>query len=203
MRAAIIFGCDVLATDGAQKRMWSGPADPDPVVVQFCATRLELSPPHDISGTLSRTVLPITRHGTVHEIDPFMTKLTGLTNENVKQFGQPLDRALSQLDAFSDGETLWSWGKAELTALAISCYIAGIAPPMKATRFGNISDLLLIAGYAASDIQTMKPNDLAKDLGVDRPKLRTQSAHDDTENCALVLQHLLKSNILRRDDFSV
>jgi len=42
MPTAIIYDCEFLVSDGAQQRFWCGPTDPDPVIAQIGAVRLDL-----------------------------------------------------------------------------------------------------------------------------------------------------------------
>ncbi|MCE3519180.1 hypothetical protein LXJ58_31015, partial [Escherichia coli] len=81
--------------------------------------------------------------GNRYALDPFFTKLTGITDETMEAEGVPLQDALAGVDRFSNGARFWSWGKDELNMVAISCYVAGIQPPIPAGRFDNAVKLLI------------------------------------------------------------
>jgi len=85
-------------------------------------------------------VQPLDRFGRRYPIDPFFTKLTGITEEDIQAEGVSLQEALAGFDRFSDGARLWSWGKDELNMVAISCYIAGIPWAIPAHRSTMLSN---------------------------------------------------------------
>ena len=43
MSHTIMFDCEFLVTEGAYRRFWCGPYDPDPIVVQIGALKLDLA----------------------------------------------------------------------------------------------------------------------------------------------------------------
>ena len=42
METAIIFDCEFLVIEGAPQNFWCGPFDPDPVIAQIGAAKLDL-----------------------------------------------------------------------------------------------------------------------------------------------------------------
>ena len=192
MRAsAVIFDCEFLTAPGAPQRFWCGPYDPDPVVVQIGAVELALTAQADILDRFSVIVHPTLRDGSDAPIHPFFTELTGLTEERIVREGISLQRALHDLGGFAGDAPMWSWGKDEFNMLAISCYVAGIAPSMPASRFGNAARLLLRAGVPADEIGTLRSPGMAAHFGIDAPDLRAHDAASDAENVALTLQYLI------------
>lgn len=67
-------------------------------------------------------VVPIDHNGDRYALDPFFTKLTGITEENIETEGISLSEALVRVDDFSDGARFWSWGKDELNMVAMMLY---------------------------------------------------------------------------------
>lgn len=198
---AVVFDCEFNVVEGAQRRFWCGPYDPDPVVVQIGAVALSLDDGFDIRDTLRLHVRAVDRRGAPIVVDPFLTKLTGVTRGDLDGDGVSLSEALAQLDRFSGSAPLWSWGKDELNLLAISCYIAGIAPPIPATRFGNACRLLLAAGMPYADIQRTRSNDLGAYFGLADTGRQAHDALNDALSVAEVLRHLLRTGKLTSRDF--
>lgn len=192
MKTAIAFDCEFLCIRGSQTRFWCGPNDPDPVIAQIGAVRLGLADDFPILDTCRLYVRPIDREGRQYELDPFFTNLTGITEQDLRAQGMTLQEALTRLDRFSDGATFWSWGKDELNMVAISCYVAGIAPVTPARRFDNAVRLFLAAGMPLEDLARTPSNKLSAYYGVDHPPLRGHDGLDDALSLAYALQHLLR-----------
>jgi DNA polymerase III epsilon subunit-like protein len=198
---AIIFDCEFATIEGSQRRFWCGPYDPDPVVVQIGAVRLNLSSTFDIEQEFRVLVRPRTRHGDALQIDPFLTELTGITDQEVQEKGMVLPDAIAALADFAAGAGFWSWGKDEFNLLAISCFVEGLAVPLPATRFGNICSLLLRAGMPYEDIQKTRSGKLAHYFCLSPTVVRDHDALDDALSLAFVLRHLLREGKLHPDDF--
>jgi hypothetical protein len=115
MNTAIIFDCEFLVVEGAPQNFWCGPFDPDPVIAQIGAAKLGLGDDFPILDTTRLFVKPIDRHGRGYAIDPFFTKLTGITGEAIATHGISLQAAIDELDRFSDCAQFWSWGKMNST----------------------------------------------------------------------------------------
>ena len=201
MKIAIVFDCEFLCAEGSQRRFWCGAQDPDPVIAQIGAVRLGLEGAYPILGTHRSYVRPMDRSGRQYAIDPFFTRLTGITPEIIAARSVPLDQALRDIDTFSDGARLWSWGKDELNMVAISCYVEGIAPPILASRFDNAVKLLLAAGMPIEDLARTPSNKLAEYYGVDHPPLQDHDALDDALSVACTLRHLLLAGKLTSSAF--
>lgn len=196
MDTAIIFDCEFLVTEDAQRRYWCGPFDPDPVIAQIGAVKLGLADGFPILDTKRIYVRPTDRHGVDYDIDPFFTQLTGITEDIIKTDGISLEQALNDLERFSNGAKFWSWGKDELNMMAISCYIANIAPVIPANRFDNACKLLLSAGMPYEDIKKTSSNRLAAYFELEHPPLKGHDALDDALSVTCVLQHLLQTGAL-------
>jgi len=196
MQTAIIFDCEFLCLEGSQRRFWCGPDDPDPVIAQIGAVKLSLVDEFRITDTHRSYVVPIDRNGRRFPVDPFFTRLTGISENDIASQGVPLTQALAELDRFSDGARFWSWGKDELNMIAISCYVEGVAPPIPAQRFNNAVHLLLAAGMPMEDLARTPSNKLAAYFEVEHPPLRGHDAVDDALSVAYTLQHLMRARKL-------
>lgn len=201
MNTAIVFDCEFLCLEGSQRRFWCGPDDPDPVIAQIGAVKLGLDGDFPLIDTFDAYVQPIDRFGRRYRLDPFFTRLTGITDDKVDTDGVPLKDALSSFDKFSDGARCWSWGKDELNMVAISCYVAGIEPSIPAHRFDNAGRLLLAGGMPIEDLAKTRSNQLADYYGVEHPPLQAHDALGDALSVAYTLQYLLRSKKLPLDAF--
>jgi hypothetical protein len=199
---AVVFDCEFLTNETSPRRFWCGPMDPDPVVAQIGAVRLSLVDTFEILETLSIHVVPVDRHGARYALDPFFTKLTGITEDEITQKGVSLDVALRSVDAFSNGARLWSWGKDEFNMVAISCYVAGIPAVIPAARFENACKLVRRAGMPQEDMNTVRSNTLADYYKIEHPPLQGHDALGDALSVAYALQHLLQKGSLAANDFA-
>lgn len=202
MKTAIVFDCEFLCLEGSQRRFWCAAHDPDPIVAQIGAVKLGLEGDFPLLDTYKAYVRPINRFGGRYAIDPFFTRLTGITEEAVEAEGVALSEALAGLDSFSGGDRFWSWGKDELNMIAISCYVEGIQPPIAAHRFDNAVRLLVAAGMPNDDLAKTPSNKLADYYCVQHPPLRGHDALDDALSISYTLQHLLKAGKLAPETFA-
>ncbi|MEM7719511.1 MAG: exonuclease [Pseudomonadota bacterium] len=197
--SAIVFDCEFLTAPGAPQRFWCGPNDPDPVAVQIGAVKLALTRDADALADWEQVILPPTRNGGTAPLQPFFTKLTGLDEARLARDAVSLADAIDGLDAFSDGASLWSWGKDEFNLLAISCYVAGIPPKIAANRFGNAARLFARAGFADETIHGLRSPGLPAFLGLNAKDLTAHDALGDAKAVALSLQHLIRTGRLDPD----
>lgn len=201
MKTAIIFDCEFLVTENAQRRFWCGPHDPDPVIAQIGAVKISLNDNFEFIDTFKIYIKPVDRFGDRYTLDPFFTKLTGITQQTIDNAGVSLLDANQQLREFADDAKLWSWGKDELNMMAISCYIAGIEPSLPAQKFDNACRLMLAAGMPYEEIKRTRSNALADYFGLEHPPLKGHDALDDALSVAYVIQHLLREKLLSKADF--
>ena len=201
MQTAIVFDCEFLVAEGAPGRFWCGPRDPDPVIAQIGAVRLGLGGDFPVLDTLRLHVAPVDRQGRPCPLDPLFTRLTGISEDTLARDGLPLADALEKVDRFSQGARFWSWGKDEFNMVAISCYVAGIAPPIPATRFANACALLLAGGMPYEELIRTRSNQLAERFGLAAEDLSAHDALDDAMSVARVLQHLLREGRLAPERF--
>lgn len=201
MKTAIIFDCEFLVTEDAQRRFWCGPYDPDPVIAQIGAAKISLSDNFEFLDTFKTYINPIDRFGNRYTLDPFFTKLTGIKQQTIDSEGISLLAANEQLREFAEGAKLWSWGKDELNMMAISCYVAGIEPSLPAHKFDNACRLLLAAGMPYEDIKRTRSNALADYFELEHSPLRGHDALDDALSVAYVIQHLLRERRISKADF--
>jgi len=202
MAHVIIFDCEFLTGPGAKSRMWCGPEDPDPCVAQIGAVKLSLEPDFAIAATEKIFIKSRDRFGKTTIVDPFFVELTGINQAQIDAEGMSHADALVRLEQFADGAPLWSWGKDEFFLLAISCYVAGFAPPIAAHRFGNACNLLLAAGMPRADLEQTTSGQLADYYGLsDGYGRRHHDALDDAISITLCLQHFLRADRLTPEDF--
>jgi inhibitor of KinA sporulation pathway (predicted exonuclease) len=191
MRSAVIFDCEFLASENSQKRFWCCPYDPDPVIVQIGAVKIDLEKIDlPVLDTLKLYIQPQNRNNTKQTLDPFFTKLTGVTQRQIDEEGIPLSSALEQMNQFSEGGMFWSWGKDEMNMMAISCYVAGINPIIPVQRFENITKFFLKSGMPYEDLLNTRSSGLASYYGIDTSALKAHDALDDTLSIVYALQHL-------------
>ncbi|UYV37028.1 exonuclease [Rhodobacteraceae bacterium D3-12] len=201
MKTAIVWDVEFLTDAGAPQRFWCGPDDPDPVLVQIGAVRLGLEGDFPLLETHEQVVIPRDRHGAVWPLSPLFTKLTGISDARVAREGVALDPALRGLAEFAGEDMIWAWGNDEIFALGISCYLAGIAPPVPATQFGNAVRLLVTAGIARDEVVTLRSNTLCAHFGVDDGGAKAHDALGDAQSVAYVLRHFLEQGRLSAKDF--
>lgn len=202
MTHAVFYDCEFLTAPGAPTRFWNGPADPDPVIAQIGAVKLSLEGGFAVLDTLRLAVIPRGRGGERLRLDALFERLTGVTEAVIDAEGIALDEALGRLDAFSGGAPLWSWGKDELNMIAVSCWIAGIAPPMRPARFRNACDLLLAAGMPLEEVHKTRSNTLPAALGIEIAPVRAHDGLGDALAVAWSVQHLLRAGRLSPADFA-
>lgn len=200
-KSVVLFDCEFLTAHGAMRRLWAGPFDPDPLVVQIGAVKLSLEPDFPVLDTIRLYIRPIDRLGRQIPLDPYFIELTGITEQDLARKGTDLGDALRQLDRFSDHAPLFSWGKDEQFLFGISCYVAGIRPNMAAGRFDNACKLALKAGMSYSDVQTTRSGGLADFFDAPHPVLRGHDALDDALSIAYAFRHLLTAGVLVASDF--
>ena len=200
MPAAVIFDCEYLAVEGSQSRFWSGPQDPDPVVIQIGAARIELDGDFAISAVFSELIQPVDRHGKVYGLDPYISKLTGIEPSVLEDRGLPLSLVLEKLSAFAAGCQLWSWGKDEFLLLALGCYVQSIQPCIPSRRFGNLKSILAKAGMPQDQIGKIQSGQLASHYGMAPINLRAHDGLSDALSLANAVRHLLNTGALAPSD---
>ena len=193
---AIIYDCEFATAPGAPQRFWCGPLDPDPVVFQIGAVRISLDAPYAALDRFEVLIQPTDRAGAPLELDPLNARLTGVTPDRLAAEGVTLPEALERLSAFAGDDMLWAWGKDEFNMVAISCYVAGIAPPMPAHRFGNAPVLFLKAGVPLDTIHGLRSNTMLDHFGLSVPDARGHDALGDARMVAEALRHLMQSGAL-------
>ena len=196
---AIIYDCEWATAPGAPQRFWCGPEDPDPIVFQIGAVRLSLEAPFHTLERFEVLILPRNRQGALLDLHPLNATLTGVTPDRLVREGVSLDAGLRRFAAFAGDDHLWAWGKDEFHMVAISCYVAGLAPPLPATRFGNAPTLFLAAGVPLEDIHGLRGNTMLDHFDLSLPDARGHDALGDARMVAEVLRHLMQSGQLDPD----
>lgn len=190
-RSAIVYDCEFATAPGAPQRFWCGPEDPDPIVFQIGAVRLSLEPPFENLARFEVLVTPRDRNGAPLELHPLNASLTGVTPERLQAEGVDLGEALGMLAEFAGEDMLWAGGKDEFNMIAVSCYVAGIAPPLPVTRFGNAPTLFQLAGVPIEVIHGLRSNTMLDHFGLTLPDARGHDALGDARMVAEVLRHLM------------
>ncbi len=85
--------------------------------------------------------------------------------------------------------------------VAISCYVAGIAPSIPAYRFDNAVKLLIAAGMPIEDLARTPSNKLADYYGVEHPPCRGMTHWMTPLSVSYTLQYLLRTGKLQPDVF--
>jgi DNA polymerase III epsilon subunit-like protein len=196
MNHAIILDCEFLSAEGAPRRFWNGPFDPDPTVVQIGAWRMAPDGDFAVTASFTHLIRPVDRHGQPITLDPVFAGLTGLTDARLADEGVDLVAALDAFTRFANGAMIWSWGKDELHLMAISAWIAGIPAPLPAQRFGNACTLLLKAGVSYDVVQSLRSHTLCAHFGLTLPAGTAHDATHDAQGLGLVLRHLLQTGQL-------
>lgn len=197
-----VFDCEYLTAEGAMQSRWCGPHDPDPCVAQIGSVRLSLDPGYEILETQSLLISTVDRLGRQSILDPYFIDLTGIQPARIEREGIPLEEALRAFSTFSEGGSIWSWGKDELNLLAVSCYIANVTPIIPAHRFGNAMEILMKAGLTREATLKTTSGELADFYKLPGLPRRHHDALDDAMSIALALQHLLRVGKLSPEDFS-
>ncbi len=200
MSKLVIFDTEYLSCDGAMYRLWSAAHDPDPLLVQIGAVLLDLSDTARIADTLNVLVTPRDRQGRICGLDPYFVELTGITNNRLRAEGVPLAHALNMLNHFAQGTGFWSWGKDELFALGVSCFLQNVTPSIAPSRFHNLKSVALSAGMPEVDIGVTNSAGLSGYFGVNLPNLHEHDALDDALSLSHAVLHLLdEGRITLRD----
>ncbi|MEM8655579.1 MAG: exonuclease [Pseudomonadota bacterium] len=195
-RTAIIYDCEFATAPGAPQRFWCGPQDPDPVVFQIGAVRLSLDAPFEVLDRFEVLIRPVDRLGAPLDLHPLNAKLTGVTADRLDREGVTLAEALERFHTFAGSDRMWAWGKDEFNTVAISCYVAGITPPIPATQFGNAPELFLAAGVPLDVIHGLRSNTMLEHFGLSLPDARGHDALGDARMVAEVLRHLMQKGAL-------
>lgn len=193
---AVIYDCEFATAPSAPQRFWCGPLDPDPIVFQIGAVRLSLEPPFEALDWFEVLIRPRDRNGALMQLHPLNARLTGVSAERLAQEGTDLADALQRLSDFAAGDVMWAWGKDEFNMVAISCYVAGIAPPIPAGRFGNAPKLFLAAGEPLEVVHGLRSNTMLEHFGLTLGGARGHDALGDARMVAEVLRHLMHAGRL-------
>ncbi len=119
----------------------------------------------------------------------------------IEREGVELGPALSDFSDYVGRDPIWAWGNDDIFAVAISCYFAGLAPPLPATRFGNATRLLLKAGEPLETVHGLRSDRLATHFGQPDAGEQAHDAHSDARSTARALQYLLRVGRLTAEDF--
>lgn len=196
MHKAIIYDCEFLTAEGVMEQFWTGPGNPDPIVVQIGAVKVNLDTELSIEETKTLYTIPVDRHGKECRLDPYFTELTGVTETDIQKHGQSLESALTELDNFSEGSKFWAWGKDEMFFIGVSCFIAGLVSPISAKRFGNAKDLLQKAGMPVKDINQTNSGKLSRYYGLKEAELiKEHDGLSDALSITYAMQHLVKQQL--------
>lgn len=194
----ILFDTEYLTVEGALARNWSGPFDPDMALVQIGAVKVAVENPLRIVDRMMLLIKPYDRQGMPYPIDPYFTQLTGITAERVAKEGLGIADALQRFKNFCSTAKIWSWGRDEYIAIALSSFFANIPAPMPATQFDNLKKILIASGVAPDIVMTTNSGKLAQVLGA-LPQDVVLSEHDGLDDALSLfysLRHLQQQSKL-------
>jgi hypothetical protein len=195
-----LFDCEHLTTETSPQRYWCGPEDPDPLLVQIGAVHLLLEPPFALGGTFDCIVQPCGRNGPI-EPSPFFSRLTGIDADRIAREARSLADALQAFAEFAGDAPIYSWGKDEITSIAPSCFVTGVACPIPVTQFRNAAGLLLRAGVAMDIVGGLRSHTLPAHFGLE-PEPRGHDGVADARGVARVLSFLLSEGRLTPSDIA-
>ncbi len=196
----VLYDAEWLASPDCMSRMWCGAADPDPIVVQIGAVRLSLDAPFEIDETIDILIQPRGRTGEPLALDPWFADFTGLSDARLARDGVPLAEGLARFAEFAGPAPIYAWGKDEMMVMGISPYLAGIAPPLPATRFGHAGNLLVKAGYPIETFIKVRSNALGDFFNLPKRDKQAHDGLDDAIEVARAIQHLLRCGKLTASD---
>jgi hypothetical protein len=200
MKTVTIFDCEFLTAEGAMSRLWCGVHDPDPILVQIGAIKLGLTEGLPIVAEMLEYVLPFDRLGNKAVLDPFFTSLTGIREKDLSEKGKSFRNVCQQFEAFVGEDKIWSWGKDELWALGINCFLNGYAMTLKPNQFGNAASLFLAAGIPEAELLKIRSSTLAQYYGICTKDLKAHDALDDVRSIVRALQYCCEQ---KKIDFSL
>lgn len=192
---AIVFGGEVLASEGAPGRFWCGPFDPASVVVPIGLVRLDLSGSFEIGATRRLFVTPAGRARERLGLDTLFRQLTGIAETCSDGDGLSLTKALAET-----GASPMARGRGPGARTSSTC-LPSVAMSRPARRFGTACPLMLKSGTSCADIRRTASNHLARLCGVDLSGRRDHDAPDDALSVAAAHRHLLRGGALVAKDF--
>ena len=158
----VVFDLEYTAWEGSLERRWGGPGE-FREVVQIGAVAVELAP--GLPEAAAFEVL--TRPEYNPEISAYLTRLTGITNEDLRRDAVSYAEGFASFAAFTGGAALIVSNGTDGALLAENCGWRGVAWPYAAARFGNLRRM--IAGRLGVSEQTARSCDLPGLFGLPPP----------------------------------
>lgn len=196
---AVIYDTEFLTDTKALSRIWSGPDDPDPLLVQIGALRIGLRDDLPIKDEMNAIVIPRGRNGEAVQPTDFFTELTGICADRITEEGMEYEAAIQKLAAFGAPDCrFWSWGRDDYFAVAISGFIAGVSSPISAHRFGNLRTLFWENGITDAEELGLSSNQIGAHYGAPLPAKdrRAHDALDDAHSLVAGMRALMKAGRL-------
>ncbi len=138
----VVFDLEWTAWAGSQERGWSAPHEHREVYDMGAV--LVKGQTLDIKNTFHRLVtLTIVPH-----LPEFSVQLTGISQADLDRNGVPFKQALTEFDAFTEGNDLYNWGVGDPQAITESCRLKNVANPF-AGRIRDIRRIFLNHGVPA------------------------------------------------------
>jgi len=123
MRTAIVFDLEFTAWEDSMANSWMRPGE-FREVVQIGAVKVDADM-LAVMGSFDMLVRP--RINTV--LSPFLERLTGITNEDIRRDGRDFAVVFAEFAAFAEGCAVWSAFGNDHLVLAENCRLYGIAQP--------------------------------------------------------------------------
>ena len=169
-------------------------------MLAFRAVRTDAGKGGAEAARFERVVIPRDRRGGRSTVSAHFTKLTGLDDARIAGEGVELAAALADFAAFAGDDLIWAWGNDELFAIAISCYLAGLAPPIPAARFANATRLFVKAGIDRETVAGLRSGTMCAQFALEPPEGRGHDALFDAMSVARVIGHLLQTGRLAPEE---
>ncbi len=170
----ILLDTEYTAWEGSQERAWSGPGE-FKEIIQIGAIKVDGARFASL-GECMAYVRPV--HNPI--LSPYITKLTGITQETLESKGVSLGEALQELALFCEGLPLLSFGNDKRT-IEENCTLIGIPSPLSTLPTKDVRELFLSCGvdpkgYTSGTIVTrfgISPPDTVHDALGDMRNLLT------------------------------
>lgn len=140
----IVFDMEWTAWEGSRERNWNRPGEYREIY-DIGGVRVE-GKDFEITDTFRRLIVL----ELVQELPLYNTDLTGITDEEVKKYGVPFDKAFQDFVVFAQDLDLYCWGK-DGDVLAENCELKGAKNPFSLERFKNMREIFKQHGIPADD----------------------------------------------------
>lgn len=178
----VLFDTEYTSWEGAMLRNWTGENE-HREMIQVGAVRVRTDTLEEVDS-LVLYVKPVINP----TLSPFITDLTGVTQEDVDTKGITLAAAIDELDQFTEGSDLYSWGP-DGALMIENCRLLKMNCAIKGTRFFDIRALFTAKGIEAKDYMS---STISTAFGIENPA-RGHDALGDARGILIALKELAKN----------